>query len=241
MLNDTMGKFHFWVTFLGTYAIYYPMHYLGFLGVPRRYYAMGNTDLHPESAQTLNEAITIAALIVGAVQVVFLYNLIWSYFNGKPPGGNPWRATTLEWQTPDTPPKHGNFGPTLPGGLSLGVRLQRAGRGRGLHIRKTSRLSKRTKGLETTPDVAELGRQARACGHPQASRRALHDHRPAVPAAPSWPSSSWWLVRPTLNVSPWIERSTHPDRKRQRRVCHARRCKSDSGCFSPSPRRCSRC
>src|SRR5947208_2692554 len=114
MLNDTMGKFHFWVTFLGTYAIYYPMHYLGFLGVPRRYYAMGTTVFVPESAQTLNEAITIAALIVGAVQVVFLYNLIWSYFNGKPAGGNPWRATTLEWQTPDTPPKHGNFAPTLP-------------------------------------------------------------------------------------------------------------------------------
>ena len=47
MLNDTMGKFHFWVTFLGTYAIYYPMHYLGFLGVPRRYYAMGQTDFMP--------------------------------------------------------------------------------------------------------------------------------------------------------------------------------------------------
>ena len=62
----------------------------------------------------MNEAITIAALIVGAVQVVFLYNLFWSYFNGKPSGGNPWRATTLEWQTPDTPPKHGNFGPELP-------------------------------------------------------------------------------------------------------------------------------
>src|SRR6184192_2983379 len=114
MLNDTLGKFHFWVTFLGTYAIYYPMHYLGFLGVPRRYYAMGTTVFVPESAQSLNEAITIAALIVGAIQVVFLYNLIWSYFYGKPAGGNPWRATTLEWQTPHTPPKHGNFGPELP-------------------------------------------------------------------------------------------------------------------------------
>src|SRR5471032_2653741 len=77
MLNDTMGKFHFWVTFLGTYAIYYPMHYLGFLGVPRRYYAIAGTDFIPESAQSLNVAITIAALIVGAVQLVFLYNLVW--------------------------------------------------------------------------------------------------------------------------------------------------------------------
>jgi cytochrome c oxidase subunit 1 len=62
----------------------------------------------------LNVAITIAALVVGVVQVVFLYNLIWSYFKGRPSGGNPWNATTLEWQTPDTPPKHGNFGATLP-------------------------------------------------------------------------------------------------------------------------------
>ena len=114
MLNDTLGKWHFWITFLGTYAIYYPMHYLGFLGVPRRYYALGNTDFIPASAHSLNEAITIAALVVGTAQILFLYNLVWSYFKGKPSGGNPWRATTLEWQTPDTPPKHGNFGPTLP-------------------------------------------------------------------------------------------------------------------------------
>ena len=114
MLNDTLGKFHFWVTFVGSYAIYYPMHYLGFAGVPRRYYAIGGTNFIPESAQALNASITIAALIVGVVQIVFLYNLVWSYFKGKPAGSNPWGATTLEWQTADTPPKHGNFGLTLP-------------------------------------------------------------------------------------------------------------------------------
>jgi cytochrome c oxidase subunit 1 len=84
------------------------------LGVPRRYYAVGGTDFIPESAQSLNAGITIAALIVGAFQAVFLYNLVWSYFKGRPSGGNPWNATTLEWQTADTPPKHGNFGPELP-------------------------------------------------------------------------------------------------------------------------------
>ncbi|MEH6638495.1 MAG: cbb3-type cytochrome c oxidase subunit I [Porticoccaceae bacterium] len=114
MLNDTLGKFHFWATFLGTYAIYYPMHYLGFLGVPRRYYAMGNTGFIPESAQAVNASITIAALFVGVIQLVFFYNLFVSYFRGKASGGNPWEATTLEWQTPDTPPKHGNFGAELP-------------------------------------------------------------------------------------------------------------------------------
>ncbi len=114
MLDETLGKIHFWVTFLGTYAIYYPMHYLGFLGLPRRYYAMGDTSFIPDSAASLNASITVAALIVGVVQLLFLYNLIVSIRKGKPSGGNPWEATTLEWQTPQTPPVHGNWGPTLP-------------------------------------------------------------------------------------------------------------------------------
>ncbi len=114
MMSETLGKFHFWFTFLGSYAIYLPMHYLGFLGVPRRYFAMGRTYFIPESAQSLNAAITVAALIVGAAQFIFFYNLVWSYFKGKPSGDNPWDATTLEWQTAHTPPTHGNFGAELP-------------------------------------------------------------------------------------------------------------------------------
>ncbi len=114
LLNDGLGKAHFWITFLGTYAIYYPMHYLGFLGLPRRYYAMGPTEFMPESAHSLNQFITIAALMVGAAQLIFLYNLIVSYRNGKESGHNPWESTTLEWQTPVTPPGHGNFGSELP-------------------------------------------------------------------------------------------------------------------------------
>lgn len=114
MLDNTMGKIHFWTTFLGTYAIYFPMHYLGFLGVPRRYFAYGVTDFIPESAQMLNATITIAALFVGVFQFLFLFNIVWSLFKGKQAGSNPWDATTLEWQTPQTPPTHGNWGPELP-------------------------------------------------------------------------------------------------------------------------------
>ena len=114
MLNEMLGKFHFWVTFLGAYAIYFPMHYLGLMGVPRRYFEMGDTAFIPQSATTLNIFITVAALIVGFAQMVFLFNLIWSLFKGKPAGSNPWRATTLEWQTPETPPGHGNWGKELP-------------------------------------------------------------------------------------------------------------------------------
>jgi cytochrome c oxidase subunit 1 len=114
MFNVTLGKLHFWFTFLGTYAIYLPMHYLGFLGVPRRYFAMGTTDFIPESAQTLNASITISALIVGAAQLFFLVNMVWSLRNGEKAGHNPWGATSLEWQTPDVPPHHGNWGEKLP-------------------------------------------------------------------------------------------------------------------------------
>ncbi len=114
MLNDTIGRWHFWITFLGTYAIYFPMHYLGFVGVPRRYYSFEGLEFIPESAYDLNRAITIAALVVGAAQFLFLFNLAWSFFYGRAAGPNPWRATSLEWQTPQTPPVHGNWGPKLP-------------------------------------------------------------------------------------------------------------------------------
>ena len=110
MLDDTLGKVHFWMTFLGTYAIYYPMHYLGFEGMPRRYYAYGtDTAFMSQSAHVLNEAISIAAIFVAIAQLVFLYNVVRSLTKGKEAGPNPWNATTLEWQTPHTPPRHGNF------------------------------------------------------------------------------------------------------------------------------------
>jgi cytochrome c oxidase subunit 1 len=114
MLNDVLGKLHFWVTFLGAYLIFFPMHYLGLMGVPRRYHELGEAAFFPASAQNLNAFISVVALIVGLAQMAFLYNLIWSLFSGKPAGGNPWRATTLEWQTPETPPGHGNWGKELP-------------------------------------------------------------------------------------------------------------------------------
>jgi len=114
MLNDTLGRIHFWLTLFGTYAIYLPMHYLGILGLPRRYYAMGDTSFIPDSAHAMNQGISIAAFFVAVVQLIFLFNLVWSRFYGKPAGSNPWKATTLEWQTPQTPPVHGNWGPELP-------------------------------------------------------------------------------------------------------------------------------
>jgi cytochrome c oxidase subunit 1 len=114
MYDPLLGKLHFWVTFIGAYLIFFPMHYLGLLGMPRRYYAYENYAFIPESAHTLNEFITIVALFVGAMQLMFLFNLAWSTFRGQMAGGNPWRAASLEWFTPHTPPGHGNWGEEAP-------------------------------------------------------------------------------------------------------------------------------
>ena len=114
MFNETLGKCHFWLTFLGAYAVYLPMHYLGFQGVPRRYFSLGTTDFLPESAHTLNTSITISAIILAAAQLLFFINIFISLRNGKKAKPNCWGATSLEWLTPDTPPKHGNWGHDLP-------------------------------------------------------------------------------------------------------------------------------
>tara|TARA_B100000700_G_scaffold115995_1_gene130545 strand:- start:4202 stop:4990 length:789 start_codon:yes stop_codon:yes gene_type:complete len=114
LMNETLGKIHFWVTFIGSYAIYFPMHYQGFVGVPRRYFEIYDSPYIETSTLLLNQFITIAALIVGAAQLLFLYNLIASARLGKKAEKNPWKANSLEWQTPQMPPEHGNWGKETP-------------------------------------------------------------------------------------------------------------------------------
>ena len=114
MLDDRLGTIHFWITFIGTYLIYFPMHYIGFLGVPRRYYSNEQYDFIPQSVADLNQFITICALIVGASQFILLYNFVNSAIRGKKASANPWGACTLEWQALESPPGHGNWGDQLP-------------------------------------------------------------------------------------------------------------------------------
>jgi len=114
MYNEALGQMHFWITFVGTYLIYFPMHYIGFLGVPRRYYAYDNYDFIPPSVDDLNSFITVVAIVVGVSQLLLIYNLARSTFKGEKADANPWQATSLEWQTPTTPPGHGNWGPEQP-------------------------------------------------------------------------------------------------------------------------------
>src|SRR6476620_2450886 len=111
-MNETIGKFHFWVTFVGVYCIFVPMHVMGLVGMPRRYSQFteyGFLDkLHP-----LVLFVSISAIITITVQLVFYFNVVWSLFKGAKAPDNAWEATTLEWST-STPPPHDNFAGVLP-------------------------------------------------------------------------------------------------------------------------------
>ena len=113
MMNETLGRIHFVITFIGAYCIFMPMHYLGMAGNPRRYsqftelnYLAGLIPIH--------KFITYAAIITIGAQLVFLFNLFWSMFKGEKAALNPWEATTLEWSTPSSPPPHDNFAGVTP-------------------------------------------------------------------------------------------------------------------------------
>src|SRR5580700_8378731 len=107
MMNESLGKLHFWFTFVGTYCIFMPFHYLGLAGNVRRYSAFVDDFLVP--LIPVHRFITIAALVTGAAQLIFLYNLIHSRFWGEPAPVNPWECTSLEW-TMSSPPPFDNFG-----------------------------------------------------------------------------------------------------------------------------------
>jgi cytochrome c oxidase subunit I len=106
MMNETLGKVHFWLSFVGTYCIFMPFHYLGIAANVRRYQAFVDDYLQP--LIPVHRFITVAAIVTGVAQFIFLYNLIHSRWWGKAAPDNPWEATSLEWSTP-TPPPFDNF------------------------------------------------------------------------------------------------------------------------------------
>ncbi len=112
-MNETLGKIHFWGTLIGAYAVFWPMHYIGMAGVPRRYYSFNTFDAFNDFA-AMNKFITIAAIVVFAIQILFVINFFYSIWYGKKmKTKNPWQATTLEWTT-DIHPGHGNWEGNIP-------------------------------------------------------------------------------------------------------------------------------
>ena len=112
MLNKNLGYIHFWVTAICAYGVFFPMHFIGLAGLPRRYYTNTNFPLF-DDLQNVNVLITMFALVGGAFQLVFLYNFFSSIFYGKKSVQNPWRSNTLEWTTP-VEHIHGNWPGEIP-------------------------------------------------------------------------------------------------------------------------------
>lgn len=112
-LNNTMAYIHFWITIVGAYLIFWPMHYEGLAGMPRRYYEYSNWESF-KMFGGLNEFISFVAMIVFAAQLLFVFNFFYSMFKGrKVTSANPWGSNTLEWTTPINP-GHGNWPGEIP-------------------------------------------------------------------------------------------------------------------------------
>jgi cytochrome c oxidase subunit 1 len=112
MMNETLGKAHFWLTFAPFFIIFFVQHFVGIEGAPRRYYSFTSYDFLRQT-RVENLVISIMAMVLISAQFVFLVNFFVSLFAGKVAVTNPWQATTLEWTTA-SPPPHGNFGEAAP-------------------------------------------------------------------------------------------------------------------------------
>jgi cytochrome c oxidase subunit 1 len=112
MMNEPLGKAHFWFTFVTYYGTFFPMHYIGIAGHMRRIYDPYQYEfLAP--LKGINEFITVSAFILGLSQILFFVNFFWSAFKGQKASENPWDANGLEWSTP-SPPPHGNWPGAIP-------------------------------------------------------------------------------------------------------------------------------
>ena len=112
MMSKKLGYLHFWITAVGAYGVFYPMHFTGLAGLPRRYYNNTSFPIFDDLAD-INVIITVFALIAGLGQIIFLYNFFNSIFNGEKAPQNPWRSNTLEWTTP-VEHIHGNWPGEIP-------------------------------------------------------------------------------------------------------------------------------
>jgi cytochrome c oxidase subunit I len=107
MMDPKLGYVHFWLTFIGIYLVFFPMHYIGIAGFPRRYYSFTSNEF-TNSYADLNMFISTAAIITFFAQALFAFNFVYSIFRGRRSPQNPWGSATLEWTAPVVP-GHGNW------------------------------------------------------------------------------------------------------------------------------------
>ncbi len=112
MMNKSMGYLHFWLTFVSAYGVFFPMHFTGLAGLPRRYYSNAEFPMFDE-LQDINVIITMFAIFGGIAQLIFLFNFFYSMWRGPVAPKNPWRSNTLEWTTP-VEHIHGNWVGEIP-------------------------------------------------------------------------------------------------------------------------------
>jgi cytochrome c oxidase subunit 1 len=112
MMDNRLGYIHFWLTFIGVYLVFFPMHYIGIAGFPRRYYTWTTFETFSGFAD-LNMLVSIAAIITLSAQFIFIFNFVYAIFRGKKAPANPWNSNTLEWTTPRLP-GHGNWPGEIP-------------------------------------------------------------------------------------------------------------------------------
>ncbi|MBT6815058.1 MAG: cytochrome c oxidase subunit I [Flavobacteriales bacterium] len=112
MMNKKLGYLHFWVTFICAYGVFFPMHFLGLAGLPRRYYTNSAFPMFDELTD-INQLITTFAIVGGLIQFIFVFNFFYSIFKGTKATKNPWESNTLEWTTP-IERMHGNWPGEIP-------------------------------------------------------------------------------------------------------------------------------
>lgn len=112
MMNKTLGYWHFWLTFVSAYGVFFPMHFTGLAGLPRRYYSNAEFPIFDE-LQDINVIISIFAILGGIAQLIFIFNFFYSMWRGPKAPQNPWKSNTLEWTTP-VEHIHGNWPGALP-------------------------------------------------------------------------------------------------------------------------------
>ena len=112
MMSKDMGYLHFWITAVSAYGVFFPMHFIGLAGLPRRYYSNSAFPIFDDLLQ-INQVITVFAIIGGLAQLIFLANFFFSIKNGQKAVQNPWKGNTLEWTTP-VEHIHGNWPGEIP-------------------------------------------------------------------------------------------------------------------------------
>jgi cytochrome c oxidase subunit 1 len=112
MMNTKLGYAHFWVTFICAFGVFFPMHFIGLAGAPRRYYSYSEFPMF-DSVMDLNVLVTVFAIIGALAQIIFTYNFFYSMKRGPKAVQNPWKSNTLEWTTP-VEHIHGNWPGPLP-------------------------------------------------------------------------------------------------------------------------------